>query len=56
MKGKKIDDNQKIFVLVGEKWRIMIDKDKEKYKQQEVVVKKKYEVVMEEWRKKVSVC
>ena len=56
MKGKKIDDNQKIPALAGEKWRTMTDKDKEKYKQQEAVAKKKHEAAMEEWRKKVSVC
>ena len=55
MKGKKIDDNQKIPALAGEKWRTMTDKDKEKYKQQEAVAKKKHEAAMEEWRKKVSV-
>nr|XP_058955132.1 high mobility group protein B3-like [Pocillopora verrucosa] len=52
MKGKKIDDNQKIPALAGEKWRTMTDKDKEKYKQQEAVAKKKHEAAMEEWRKK----
>jgi len=54
MQGKKTDSDQKIPALAGEKWRTMTDKDKEKYKQLEAVAKKKHEVAMEEWRKKVS--
>lgn len=53
MKGKKLDDNQKIPALAGEKWRTMTDKDKEKYKELESAAKKKHEGAMEEWRKKV---
>ncbi len=54
MSGKKLDGDQKIPALAGEKWRSMTDKDKEKYKQLESIAKKKHEVEMEEWRKKVS--
>ncbi|XP_078381273.1 uncharacterized protein LOC144664036 isoform X2 [Oculina patagonica] len=51
MSGKKLDGDQKIPALAGEKWRSMTDKDKEKYKQLESIAKKKHEVEMEEWRK-----
>ena len=56
MKGKQQEGDQKIPALAGEKWRTMTDKDKEKYKQLEAAAKKKHEVAMEEWRKKVSGC
>ncbi|KAL9973839.1 hypothetical protein ACROYT_G020345 [Oculina patagonica] len=52
MAGKKLDGDQKIPALAGEKWRSMTDKDKEKFKQLETVAKKKHEGEMEEWRKK----
>ena len=54
MQGKKIEGDQKIPALAGERWRSMTEKDKEKYKQLETVAKKKHEGEMEEWRKKVS--
>jgi hypothetical protein len=44
---------QKIPSLAGEKWRSMGDKEKEPFVKKEAEEKKKYEVAMEEYRKKV---